>query len=359
MSRWRSIHAKQCIPDHQRLRHHRERRHSRRGRWNLVTPNWPGKLILVIRLAQKQKGIGMNLLFCSANPFRDLDIISELEAVLSHLDSLVWHIDYLPDLSLDKLTEKIRTFQPDIVHFCGHSDANSLMFVSSTNGKPQSIPPRMFGAILLEGKVLKAVILNSCSSLGVFTDLRDTADWGIATTRRVTDAECTEFTRVFYMRLSANGIDIRGAYTYAIDSLYHKNNDLKEAESTKRQISGGRSLRDLLPSISRAGTEPVKFHITKLEPTWRRVRRLKAILFLILSGWLFSFALVLPGAVALNQRKTNELNAMRLTLNQIEREREQQTAQLAKSQALLAQLQYNYGYGFYGHFTSSNAVISH
>ena len=189
----------------------------------------------------------MKLLFCSANPLNDLNLISELEAVLTQINAIEWHVDYLHEVTIDKLASKIRTFQPDIVHFCGHSSADELILVNPTNGAPQSLAPTTFGSILRAGKPLKAIVLNACENLAVFGDIRDSADWGIGMTRDVTDKECTSFTEFFYGRLSANKKDIPNAYRYA---------------------------------LSRIGPQSknVKFRILKLEPTWRRLRRLKSLL---------------------------------------------------------------------------------
>ena len=88
---------------------------------------------------------------------------------------------------------------------------------------------------------MQALILNACENLGVFTNLRDSAELGIGTTREVADGECREFTQHFHARLAENR-DIADAYSYA---------------------------------YRRMSTEPdrnVKFRLLRLEPAWTLLR---------------------------------------------------------------------------------------
>lgn len=157
----------------------------------------------------------MKLLFCSANPKNDLNLVAELEQVLRVINAGQWELIFVADVSVKKLIHEVKTSKPDIVHFCGHSDGDGLVFVNDTTHEASSISPDRFAKILREGKTLQAVVLNSCENFAIFRTLRHTANWGIGTTREATDAECIDFSRNFYTRLSEN-LDILDAYSYAI-----------------------------------------------------------------------------------------------------------------------------------------------
>src|SRR5262249_49497937 len=156
--------------------------------------------------------------FCSSNPHRDLDLVSELEVVLSQVNAKDWEVIFLHDVTVQDLVDMLRQESPDIVHFCGHSDVDVLLFVNPTTGNASPISPETFGGILRGGKPLQAVVLNACQNLAVLAKLRDTAYWGIGTTRTTSDAECIAFAEQFYNHLSANK-NIHDAYSYALRRL--------------------------------------------------------------------------------------------------------------------------------------------
>jgi hypothetical protein len=83
----------------------------------------------------------MRLLFCSSNPDGDLDLVSELETVLDQVSPRHWYVDYIHNVTLEELARKVRSFRPDIVHFCRHSDADELVFCQPGTGAATSVSP--------------------------------------------------------------------------------------------------------------------------------------------------------------------------------------------------------------------------
>ena len=83
----------------------------------------------------------MKLLFCSANPYRNLDLVAELEGVLHGINAKNWEVIYLHDVTLQSLSDALRRHQPEVVHFCGHSSVDELILINPTTSGASSIAP--------------------------------------------------------------------------------------------------------------------------------------------------------------------------------------------------------------------------
>lgn len=113
------------------------------------------------------------------------------------------------------LLEAIDKHNPDIIHFSGHGDSDSPIYVIDESGKSEPIPQETIRDMFHHNKSVKCIIFNTCylaEQAGVVA--REINGVVIGVKDGLTDQEAIKFSREFYRKL-ANGKAVSEAYDAA------------------------------------------------------------------------------------------------------------------------------------------------
>jgi hypothetical protein len=109
--------------------------------------------------------------------------------------------------------------RPNIVHFSGHGERNSGIFLEDDTGQPVAISPDTFCRFFepLRG-ITQGVVLNACETRPVADALRYLVDYVIAMRKPIMDDAAIIFGATFYEML-ALGQGVRTAFDQALTQL--------------------------------------------------------------------------------------------------------------------------------------------
>ncbi|PJF35289.1 MAG: hypothetical protein CUN49_11340 [Candidatus Thermofonsia Clade 1 bacterium] len=162
------------------------------------------------------------LLFLSANPGHDLHLDREMrlveEAIRSARCRGHFRLEKQVDLQLNDLQSHLLRFNPSIVHFSGHGDAQGSIVVMNDR-RSYSVPIDALCDLfrILKGSV-RLVVLNSCFSQPLAERLAEVVECVIGTSAAIGDESAIEFAKAFYRGL-ANGESVHIAFALGVNQL--------------------------------------------------------------------------------------------------------------------------------------------
>ncbi|HEX8172319.1 MAG TPA: CHAT domain-containing protein [Thermoanaerobaculia bacterium] len=117
------------------------------------------------------------------------------------------------------ITSALLRHMPNIVHFSGHGEAGSGIFLEDERGRPLPLKGETLCRLLepLRGRI-RIVLLNACETRPIAEALRSLVDYTIAMRRPITDAAAIAFASAFYSAL-AHGQSVAVAFELALAQL--------------------------------------------------------------------------------------------------------------------------------------------
>lgn len=125
---------------------------------------------------------------------------------------------FLPDLTIDNLSNELDTYRPDILHISVHGTQEGLWFAkdAETRTPVQLLPEDLFN-LLNPDTLPKLVFVNACASAGVAAYLASRGIPAIGTTAPITNDTSISAARQLYSKL-LGGQSLQTAFN-TVDSL--------------------------------------------------------------------------------------------------------------------------------------------
>lgn len=119
----------------------------------------------------------------------------------------------------DDLRRAILDFEPQIVHFCGHGEADGGLVLENVIGQPESVKPEAVAGLfeLFTGQV-ECVLLNACYSEKQADAIVEHIDYVIGMKRAIGDEAAIKFAVGFYDALGA-GRPIEMAHRFGVNAI--------------------------------------------------------------------------------------------------------------------------------------------
>ena len=119
----------------------------------------------------------------------------------------------------DDLRRAILDFEPQIVHFCGHGEADGGLVLENITGQPQSVKPEaLAGLFELFTEQVECVLLNACYSERQAEAIIQHIDYVIGMKQAVGDRSAIKFAVGFYDALGA-GRSVEVAYKFGVNAI--------------------------------------------------------------------------------------------------------------------------------------------
>lgn len=199
---------------------------------------------------QRNTTLPLRMLVISASPrnFDAKDIEQQWRTIQSSVrvlqDQGVLHVEYLRDITIQRLQARLRREKYDIIHFIGHgefndSSQNGTLFFLTDQGNVKTVTGNVLGALLYDAApTLRLVILNACdgaransrhSFSGVAQHLvQKSIPMVIAMQSQISVQAATKFSEIFYQSL-IDGYPVDAALTEARKSLWFELNTMEWA----------------------------------------------------------------------------------------------------------------------------------
>ena len=117
------------------------------------------------------------------------------------------------------LRQAILDFDPQIVHFCGHGEADGGLVLENVIGQPQSVKPEaLAGLFELFTDQVKCVLFNACYSEKQADTIIQHIDYVIGMKRAISDQAAIQFVVGFYDALGA-GRSVEIAYKFGVNAI--------------------------------------------------------------------------------------------------------------------------------------------
>lgn len=122
-------------------------------------------------------------------------------------------------VTADELMYQLNAFEPNIVHFVGHGDANGAIVLEDESGQSRPLSPVALGAVFANFRQwLQVVVLNACYSATQVRSLTDQVDAVIGMRHAIEDDAAIEFSASLY-RAIGFGRSVEAAFNQAVSSL--------------------------------------------------------------------------------------------------------------------------------------------
>ncbi len=159
------------------------------------------------------------ILFVPCNPAsqgKPLNLLTEQRAIKEALklgvNSCRFQFEDLPAATTSDLRRTLLSKDFDIIHFSGHADSRSLVFVDDRNS-PVDVAIEVIATLVREYPSVKCVVLNACESAKALTVPISPVTIGMD--EAIPDDTAIEFSRGFYDALAA-GKEVKRAYSEGI-----------------------------------------------------------------------------------------------------------------------------------------------
>lgn len=158
----------------------------------------------------------MKILILASNPRGDLKLGKEIrnlgKAIRQSDHSKQCQVVVELEVQIGSLQELMDTYQPDIVHFCGHGDGEQGLVFQNDNDQEQLVPTEALSELFKKCKDdVKCVVLNACYSEVQAKAIVEHIDYVIGMRQDVLDQTAIDFSESFYREIG-NGKSIKDAY---------------------------------------------------------------------------------------------------------------------------------------------------
>ena len=168
----------------------------------------------------------MKVMYVASNPdgAKSLDIEREVNGLQERLDRSVGadRIEFrtYTHLPIGELTDKIRRFQPDVLHFAAHGENNAIALARADGGYAELDALDLAGLLGALAIKPKLVVINACSSDGMAKHLAamGAADFVIGTDAAISNGAARDMAAALYERL-ADASSIADAFAVAATHL--------------------------------------------------------------------------------------------------------------------------------------------
>lgn len=168
----------------------------------------------------------MKVMYVASNPegASSLEIEREVNGLQERLDRSAGAdpIEFrsYTHLAIGDLTDKIRQFRPDVLHFAAHGENDALVLSHADTGHVELDGPKLSALLNALSIKPKLVVINACSSNGMAASLAaaGAADFVIGTDAPITNNAARDMAVALYQRL-ADAASIADAFTVAATNL--------------------------------------------------------------------------------------------------------------------------------------------
>lgn len=116
------------------------------------------------------------------------------------------------------LAREVREHRPHIVHFSGHGSGSGIVVEDEQGAATLVSGEALDGLFRLEGKSVRAVVLNACLTAGQADAIARSVPFVVGTDSQIQDASAIEFAGRFYEELAAGG-SCRQAYEAGVNGI--------------------------------------------------------------------------------------------------------------------------------------------
>lgn len=111
-------------------------------------------------------------------------------------------IEICHEATVDILSDKMRQYKPDILHFSGHAMKGKLLFEGGSAGHP--VPRAALTRLLeLQRGQLRCVVLSACETVEQARDIARVIDCAVGVLDSIQDEEAIDLSKGFYASLAA------------------------------------------------------------------------------------------------------------------------------------------------------------
>ncbi|WP_158613136.1 MULTISPECIES: CHAT domain-containing protein [unclassified Frondihabitans] len=205
--------------ERQRQQDRLEQQRHRAAVANQITQS-EGRLGAQIAAIREPKAEPLRILYGTATPDGELRVSQEIRRVEAAVRAAVHRdqvsIRHAPDITSGDLLDYVTSFQPHVVHFSGHANAEELFFDDgSMEGGYQSVPIQYFmDALSAADEPPQLVVLNACKSAENLQPLLARVPMAVGMSASVGDPDAITFATRFYRAL-ADGQSVQGALSLA------------------------------------------------------------------------------------------------------------------------------------------------
>lgn len=168
----------------------------------------------------------MRVMYVASNPegADSLEVEREIEGLRERLERGVGadpiQFGVYPRLAIGDLTDAMRRFRPDVLHFAAHGENDALILANGDQGYVELDAAKL--SALLKALSVKPtlVVINACSSdrMAAALAASGAADFVIGTNAPITNDAARDMTAALYQRL-ADAASVADAFTVAATNL--------------------------------------------------------------------------------------------------------------------------------------------
>ena len=160
------------------------------------------------RVANDDHKAIVSILFLAANPLTTSKL--RLDQEVRAIDQVLQQTKYRDRFQIEQqwavrvtdLQAHLLRYQPDIVHFSGHSNESSELILENHTGMPQAVPPEALNQLFYTLKDnVKCVVLNACYSEVQAQTIAQSIDCVVGISGAITDEASLNFATAFYQAL--------------------------------------------------------------------------------------------------------------------------------------------------------------
>jgi hypothetical protein len=118
----------------------------------------------------------------------------------------------------DDLRRSILDFEPQIVHFCGHGEANGGLLLEDVTGQAKPVKPEALAGLFELFAEVECVLLNACYSEKQAEAIVQHIDYVIGMKQAIGDRAAIKFAVGFYDALGA-GRTIEVAHKFGVNAI--------------------------------------------------------------------------------------------------------------------------------------------
>jgi hypothetical protein len=134
------------------------------------------------------------------------------------VDEEKFEIRHVPAARSEDLLNKLQAFKPNIVHFSGHGEVESLLFADDEGNTHKIDKELLVKLFTMCSEDLFCVVINACNSELIAQSIAQHIDYAIGMNAKINDIAAVKFSKGFYRALF-NGKKIKEAYQFSLLEL--------------------------------------------------------------------------------------------------------------------------------------------
>ncbi len=113
-------------------------------------------------------------------------------------DEKKFEVKHVSAARSEDLLDKLQAFKPNIVHFSGHGEVDSLLFADDAGNKHHINKALLVELFSMCTEHLQCVVLNACNSEQIAQAIAQHIDYAIGMNAEIKDIAAVKFSKGFY-----------------------------------------------------------------------------------------------------------------------------------------------------------------